>query len=88
MHQLPPDQLLYRPEAAAHALDVGRSTIFELISAGHLESVQIGRSRRITRAALEAYVQRLAAMGSTPKDDEDRTSLDAGHCPTPTGMRP
>ncbi len=54
-----PDPLLYKPEPAAEALGIGRSKLFELIAAGEIETVQIGRSRRIPRAALEAYVQRL-----------------------------
>ncbi len=59
MSQTTPDQLLYRPEDAARVLDIGRSTLFELLAEGHLASVQIGRSRRIPRAALEDYVSRL-----------------------------
>ncbi len=62
-----PPQLLYRPEAAARALDVSRSIVFELLADGRLESVKIGRSRRITKDALDAYVAGLAAP--TSKDD-------------------
>lgn len=54
-------QLLYRPEEAAEALSVSRATIYELIAAGTLASVKIGRSRRITRDALERYVSALEA---------------------------
>ncbi|MDP9165423.1 MAG: helix-turn-helix domain-containing protein [Actinomycetota bacterium] len=54
--------LLYKPEAAAAALGIGRSKLFELIAAGAIETVQIGRSRRIPAAALEEYVDRLRAQ--------------------------
>lgn len=54
------DQLLYRPEDAARLLDIGRSTLFELLASGEVPSVRIGRSRRVPRAALEAYVERLS----------------------------
>ena len=54
-------QLLYRPEEGASVLGVSRSRLFELLAAGEVESVQIGRSRRIPREALVAYVDRLRA---------------------------
>lgn len=52
-------QLLFTPEHAAHKLDVGRTTVYALMAAGQLQSVKIGRCRRIPAAALEAYVNRL-----------------------------
>ncbi len=58
--------LLYRPEAAAAALGIGRSKLFELIAAGHIETVQIGRSRRIPAQALEQYVARLRGGSTAP----------------------
>ncbi len=53
------DSLLYRAEDAARVLGIGRSKTYELIAAGELRSVQIGRLRRIPRAGLEADVERL-----------------------------
>ncbi len=57
--------LLYRPEQAAEAIGLGRSKIFQLIASGEIETVRIGRSRRIPRQALEDYVERLR-QGSRP----------------------
>ncbi len=51
--------LLYKPEEAAKVLAIGRSKMFELMSSGDIETVQIGRSRRIPAQALEDYVDRL-----------------------------
>ncbi len=51
--------LLHKPEAAAAQLGIGRSKLFELIAAGEIETVQIGRSRRVPADALEDYVARL-----------------------------
>lgn len=48
--------LLLRPTEAAEALAIGRTRLYELIRNGELESVLIGRSRRIKREALAAYV--------------------------------
>lgn len=49
--------LLTIPQAAA-VLAVGRTTVYELIGAGDLEAVHIGRSARVPVAALEDYVER------------------------------
>lgn len=53
------ETLLYKPEAAAELLAIGRSKLFELIAHGEIETVSIGRSRRIPAQALEDYVARL-----------------------------
>lgn len=57
------DRLLYRPEEAAGLLAIGRWKLFELLGSGELESLKIGSSRRISRAALERYVERLSQGG-------------------------
>ncbi|WP_239394563.1 helix-turn-helix domain-containing protein [Frankia sp. CiP3] len=58
-------RLLLTPAEAAEQLGVGRTTVYELLNAGQLESVRIGRSRRIPRAALVAYVDRLRGLPET-----------------------
>lgn len=55
--QLPP--LLHTPEAAAERLQCGRSLIYELMRSGEIESVKVGRLRRIPESALVDYVERL-----------------------------
>lgn len=59
------DQILLAPERAAEQLGVGRTTIYALIASGDLESVKIGRSRRIPVDALVAYVERLRTQGAS-----------------------
>lgn len=49
--------LLVKIADAAEILAVGRSTVYELISSGHLETVHIGRSVRVTTASIEAFVE-------------------------------
>jgi excisionase family DNA binding protein len=52
------EQLLLRiPEAAAR-LGLGRSTVYELIQAGDLPVVRIGKAVRIPAARLMAFVER------------------------------
>lgn len=53
-----PRLLLTVPDAG-RALAVGRSTVYELIAAGDLETVHIGRACRVTVESLEDYVARL-----------------------------
>lgn len=55
-----PPRLLKVEQAAARA-NLGRTKIYELIHGGELESVKIGRSRRIPVEAIDDYVQRLRA---------------------------
>lgn len=50
--------LLMKILDVAEVLSVGRSTVYELISEGHLETVHIGRSVRITTQSVEALVER------------------------------
>ncbi|MDT3444276.1 helix-turn-helix domain-containing protein [Pseudofrankia sp. BMG5.37] len=52
-------KLLLTPAEAAEQLGLGRSTVYELLATGELESICIGRARRIPHDALVAYVGRL-----------------------------
>ena len=52
-------RLLFTVEEAARALGIGRTRMFELIQAGSVETVLIGRLRRIPLDALDAFVSRL-----------------------------
>lgn len=57
--------LLLRPEEAAEVLSLSRATIYALMASGAIASVKIGRSRRISRDALEAYVAGLTAQAAS-----------------------
>lgn len=61
-------KLLLTPAEAADLLGLGRSTIYELMAAGDLESLCIGRARRIPHDALAAYIERLRGQqnGTAP----------------------
>ena len=54
-------RLLLTVEEAAQRLGICRSNMFKLIGSGAVESVQIGRLRRIQPSALEDYIKRLSA---------------------------
>ncbi len=46
---------------AARALSIGRTTMYELVAAGEIGVVHIGRSARVPVAALQEYVERRRA---------------------------
>jgi excisionase family DNA binding protein len=52
-------RLLVTIQEAAVALGLGRSTVYELVAGGELESVTVGRARRIPVRELEEFVTRL-----------------------------
>ncbi|MGH4033187.1 helix-turn-helix domain-containing protein [Actinomycetota bacterium Odt1-20B] len=60
----PVDRLLYTPEEAAEALAIGRSTLYELMAAGVVNYIKLGRCRRIRRTDLETYVSSLIPQAS------------------------
>lgn len=57
--------LLVTVHEAARRLSIGRSTIYELIKEGELETIHIGRSCRITVDTLDAFVARLREASSS-----------------------
>jgi excisionase family DNA binding protein len=52
-------RLVLTVEEAADRLGIGRTLMYALITAGEVESVRIGRLRRVPANALENYVKGL-----------------------------
>jgi excisionase family DNA binding protein len=64
---LPPTKLLLTVEEAADRLGIGRTLAYALVKSGDLESVQIGRLRRVPADALGAFLTRIRAIAeATP----------------------
>lgn len=61
-------RLLYKPEEAAQELGMSRSNFYLLLASGEIESVKIGKLRRIPGAALDEYVARLRSESGHPAD--------------------
>ena len=53
--------ILLRIPEAAQLVGLGRSSIYELISAGDLPVVRVGRAVRVPRLAIERWAERLQA---------------------------
>jgi excisionase family DNA binding protein len=58
--------LLLTTVEAARRLGCGRTTVYELMTSGELESVKVGRLRRVPADALTEYVARMRAQARTP----------------------
>ncbi len=54
-------EVLLRPEEAATALNLGRTTVYTLMRKGEIRSVKISKNRRIPSSAIQEYVARLIA---------------------------
>jgi excisionase family DNA binding protein len=55
----PPAPLLLSVDQAADSLGIGMTLMRALVSSGEIESVKIGRLRRVPADALSTYVARL-----------------------------
>lgn len=60
----PEEPLLLRAEEVANLLGLGRTKIFQMLAAGELPALRIGRCVRVPRADLEAWVRSRTARRS------------------------
>ena len=51
--------MLFTAEEVADILHIGRSTVFKLMKQNQLESIRLGRSRRVPIDALQNFVEDL-----------------------------
>lgn len=58
-------RILLSVEEAGYLLGVGRTRIYELMKSGALESVHVGRLRKIPAEALTDFVERCRSYVST-----------------------
>ena len=70
------DRLLFRPEEAAELLGIGRTTVYQAMRCGQLDSVRIGTARRIPAAAMAQFVEMLRAEATA-----ETTAARPGHRP-------
>lgn len=68
------------PEAAAEALGISRSALYGLIGSGELETITLGRSRRVPRRALATLTggeppRRVTSLPAPPSAPMKRTVL-------------
>jgi excisionase family DNA binding protein len=58
---------LLRPTEVATVLGLGRSKVFQMLAAGELPTIRIGRCVRIPRSGLEAWLAERTSPGSQPR---------------------
>jgi excisionase family DNA binding protein len=68
------DKVLLTPIEAATALGIGRSKVYELLQSGQLQSVHIGRCRRVPAEAVHSFAASLRQTTSAG-GQSDRTSI-------------
>jgi len=66
-----PERIVLTVEEAAERLGVGRTLLYALVCSGDIESIAIGRLRRIPLDALDEFVNRLRAV-ARDHDTADR----------------
>ena len=59
--EIGPGPLVVSPKRAATMLDVGLSTLYQLLGSGELEHYLDGKFRRITTASIHDYIARRVA---------------------------
>ena len=53
------EKLLLSAEDVAEALTISRTRVYEILAAGELFSVRLGKVRRIPRESLAEYIEKL-----------------------------
>src|SRR6478735_12717056 len=64
------ERIVYTVEEAAERLGVGRTLVYALVRSGDIESIAIGRLRRIPCDALDDFVDRMRQIGREAHDVE------------------
>jgi len=63
------EHLVLTMEDAAERLCIGRTMMYSLVKAGAIESVRIGRLRRVPTEALDEFVRQLQLDNADEADD-------------------
>jgi len=61
-------RLLLTVEEATERLGIGRSSMYRLVLSGDVESIKVGRLRRIPEECLRAHVERLLEVSRRQRE--------------------
>ncbi|MGN6148779.1 MAG: helix-turn-helix domain-containing protein [Rhizomicrobium sp.] len=56
--EAPDDRLAVSPAEACRLLSIGRTHLYELLDSDHLQSIKIGRSRRILMKSIHDFLSK------------------------------
>lgn len=73
MEVTPQDVVLLTIPAAMYRLSISRSSLYELMGLGEIVSIKVGRSRRVPRESIDAFVARRVAETVQDSQPEQRT---------------
>ena len=65
------EKLLLTVQEVADLVGLSRSKVYELLAAGQIASVRIGRSRRVSRKAVAQFVE---GLGLDPVDERENSA--------------
>jgi excisionase family DNA binding protein len=65
-------RLLYSVEEAADLLGIGRTFLFHLLATGEIDSIKVGRRRKVPHDALDCYIERLRSEQAAARAFEHR----------------
>lgn len=80
------ERLLLTLEEAARRLSVGRTTLYELAAGGQLQTVTIGRCRRVPLSSLNSFVEQLTSESRVEPNEVDQVEAAQGRA-SPTHPR-
>jgi len=66
------ERVLLTAEEAAEQLGIGRTLMYRLIRSGEVESIRVGRLRRVPTDAVRAYAVRLVTKTPVPAPKSER----------------
>ena len=72
MEVTPHEVVLLTIPAAMHRLSISRSSLYELMALGEIVSIKVGRSRRVPRESIDAFVARRVAETVQDSKPEQR----------------
>ena len=82
------EDFLLTPDEACALLGIGRSHLSVMLKRGEIQSITIGKLRRIPRAALDAWLQERLSTAAQPHAVTDTvTDTDAPQSPARQGKR-
>ncbi len=65
----PDTRLLLSVEEAAERLDIGRTMLYELIAAGEVQTIHVGRLHKVPVVSLHEYVDGQRNLGPSSRTD-------------------
>ena len=71
------DAILVSVEEAAHRLSMSQSKVYDLVLSGQIESIKVGRSRRVLVAGIDDFINRLRTEQTV--DDKNDIGGDPTH---------